>query len=150
MQEEPATRKVTASRDDDAAGQQDHHMAGRPPISMVEQAQKRKDGELWGSHCQACKYDQISPMLRCPKCASKDVVSRQFATTGQVVSYTIQTVAPEQYMNEVPYAFAIIQLDDGPRVSGWIGFINRPSDLPKGQKVAFVSSYKPGMQFEKA
>ena len=58
-------------------------------------------------------------------------------------------MASEQFLNETPFAFALIQLDDGPMVSGWIPYIRNEKELPLGQKVEYVSSYKPGMQFEK-
>lgn len=74
----------------------------------------------------------------------------EFAKEGTVVSYTIQIVAPEQFLNEVPFAWALIDLDGGPRVSGWIPFVTRPGDLQVGQRVRFTPTYKPGMMFEKA
>ncbi len=107
-----------------------------------------RDGKVVGFHCPACKIDRFSPMLRCPSCKGP-VERRTFSNTGTVVSYTIQTVASEQFLNETPFAFALIQLDDGPRVSGWIPWIAKEKDLPMGQKVEYTPSYKPGMQFEK-
>lgn len=141
--------KITEERSDDADAGTEPHAAPGPAISMAQQQEKLRDGEIWGSHCDACGYEQVSPMVRCPKCASRDVVGRRFSGTGKIVSYTIQTVAPEEYMNEVPYAFAVIQLDDGPKVSGWVPFIDKAADLPMGAEVEFTSSYKPGMMFEK-
>jgi uncharacterized OB-fold protein len=131
------------------AGGKDPHAAPRPVLSLKEQREALKEGKIIGFHCANCKTDRISPMARCPKCHSAAIVQRQFSNTGKVVSYTIQSVAAEQFLNETPFAFALIQLDDGPRVSGWIPWIAKPKDLPMGQKVAYVSSYKPGMQFEK-
>jgi uncharacterized OB-fold protein len=125
------------------------HLAIRPVLSLKEQKELLKDGKVVGFHCESCKHDRFSPMSRCPKCASGKIVRRQFSTTGKVETYTIQSVASEQFLNETPFAFAIIQLDDGPRISGWIPWIAKPADLPLGQKVEYVSSYKPGMQFEK-
>ncbi|HUR61130.1 MAG TPA: OB-fold domain-containing protein [Candidatus Thermoplasmatota archaeon] len=125
------------------------HVAPRPVLSLKEQKDALKDGRLLGFHCNSCKLDRISPFSRCPACKSNDIAQRQFSSTGKVVSYTIQSVAAEQFLNETPFAFALIQLDDGPRVSGWIPWIAKPKDLPMGQKVEYVSSYKPGMQFEK-
>ena len=127
----------------------DPHMAGRPVLSLKEQKDLLKDGKVVGFHCQSCKLDRFSPMLRCSKCGSEAVVRRQFSTTGTVASYTIQSVASEQFLNETPFAFALIQLDDGPRISGWIPWIAKAGDLPLGQKVEYVPSYKPGMMFEK-
>ena len=127
----------------------DPHMAGRPVLSLKEQKDLLKDGKVVGFHCEACRHDRFSPMLRCSKCGSDKVVRRQFSATGKVVSYTIQSVASEQFLNETPFAFALIQLDDGPMMSGWIPWIAKEKDLPLGQKVEYVPSYKPGMQFEK-
>ncbi len=125
------------------------HMAGRPQISMKEQADALRDNRIVGFHCQECKYDQFSPMLRCPKCRSNDITTRDFSITGAIESYTIQTVAAESFLNETPFAFVIVKLDDGPRISGWVEFIRSPKELPIGQKVQFRSSYKPGMIFDK-
>ncbi|MFO1534996.1 MAG: Zn-ribbon domain-containing OB-fold protein [Thermoplasmatota archaeon] len=131
------------------AGGKDPHAAPRPVLSLKEQKEAMKEGKILGFHCAECKLDRISPMARCPKCHSGNIVQRQFSTTGKVVSYTIQSVAAEQFLNETPFAFALIQLDDGPHVSGWIPWIAKAKDLPMGQKVEYVTSYKPGMQFEK-
>lgn len=128
----------------------DPHMAAAPIVSMNEQQEALRDGKILGTHCKACGHDQISPMVRCPKCRGTDLASREFSTTGRVVSHTIQSVASEQFMNETPFAFAIIQLDDGPRVSGWVPWVGKPEELPLGSKVTYVPSYKPGMMFEKA
>jgi uncharacterized OB-fold protein len=123
--------------------------AAHPVLSLKEQKEALRDGKIWGFHCATCKHDRISPMARCPRCHSPDITKREFSKAGKVVSYTIQSVASEQFLNETPFAFALIQLDDGPRVSGWIPWISKAADLPMGQKVEYVSSYKPGMQFEK-
>jgi uncharacterized OB-fold protein len=127
----------------------DPHMAKRPVLSLKEQRDLLKDGKVVGFHCAQCRYDRFSPMLACPKCHGKDIVRREFSKTGTVVSYTIQSVASEAFLNETPFAFAVIKLDDGPTVSGWIPWIAKPKDLPLGQKVEYTPSYKPGMMFEK-
>jgi uncharacterized OB-fold protein len=142
--------KVTEARTDHADGSRDPHQATRPNLSLAEQRAKLKDEEIWGFHCRKCSYDQFSPMVRCSKCGSRDIATRRFSKEGSVVSYTIQTVASEQFINETPFAFAIIQLDDGPRISGWVPWISKPADLPQGSKVHYVPSYKPGMMFEKS
>lgn len=146
---EAKTVSLTPERKDDADGALDRHKAARPAMTMDEQQKKLRDEEIWGFHCNSCEYDQFSPMLRCSKCGESDIETRQFSTTGKVVSYTIQSVAAEQFMNEVPFAWAIIKLDDGPQISGWIPYISKAAELPKDQRVKFIPSYKPGMMFEK-
>lgn len=137
-------------RADDRDAAPEPHMAHRPKVSLEEQKKALREGRIVGFRCGACGHEQVSPLMRCPKCRSDDVATREFSTTGRVVGYTIQSVASEQFLNETPFAFAIIQLDDGPRVSGWIPWISRPSELPVGAQVRYTPSYKPGMQFEKA
>lgn len=136
-------------RADDLDAPPEPHLAQRPKLSLDEQQKALRDGRIVGFRCGACGHEQVSPLLRCPKCRGTDVAAREFSTTGTVVSYTIQSVASEQFLNETPFAFAIVALDDGPRVSGWIPWIARPADLPLGAKVRYTPSYKPGMQFEK-
>jgi len=126
------------------------HIAPAPPLSLKQQKDALREGRIVGYHCEGCGHERITPMLRCPKCKGARIRSREFSATGTVVSYTIQSVASEQFLNEAPFAFALIQLDDGPRVSGWVPWIAKEKDLPLGQKVKYVSSYKPGMQFEKS
>jgi uncharacterized protein len=127
----------------------DPHIAPAPPLSLKQQRESIRDGRILGFHCKACKMDRISPMSRCPKCKSSDITTREFSKTGKVVTYTIQSVASEQFLNDTPFAFAIIQLDDGPRVSGMVPWIAKEKDLPIGQKVEYVPSYAAGMRFEK-
>lgn len=118
-------------------------------ITIKEFEQGIHDGKITGYRCTNCGLKRIDIIEFCPNCHKAQLQKVEFSGKGAVLTYTIQFVAPEQYMNEVPYAWAIIQLDDGPKVTGWIPFISKPSDLPVGQKVAFKRSYLPGIVFEK-
>lgn len=118
-------------------------------ITMKAQEEAWRDGHLLGYECRECGVRRMTPMVVCPN-GHDDIHVIEFATTGTVETYTIQQVASESFMNEVPFAWAIIALDDGgPRVSGWIPFVAQSEDLPTGAKVKYSPSYKPGMRFEK-
>ena len=52
-------------------------------------------------------------------------------------------------MNDVPYAWVIVELEGGIRITGWIPFIASKNDLKIGQKVRLVKSYRTGRVFEK-
>lgn len=118
-------------------------------LTVKEFQEGIREGKIEGYRCGKCGHKQIDIIEFCPVCHSADLQKTTFSSAGTVVTYTIQLVAPEQFMNEVPYAWAVIQLDDGPRVTGWIPFISKPADLPVGQKVVFKKSYLPGTVFEK-
>jgi uncharacterized protein len=118
-------------------------------MTIKEFEQGIRDGKIRGYVCGNCGLKKIDIMEFCPRCHSENLQKVEFSGKGSVLTYTIQFVAPEHFMNEVPYAWAIIQLDDGPKVTGWIPFIAKPVDLPVGQRVAFKKSYLPGIVFEK-
>jgi uncharacterized OB-fold protein len=122
--------------------------AGPPTIAQVREA--NKEGKLEGFACAQCGRTQATPFVRCLTCGSEKVRLKDLPGTGVVETYTIQRVAAEEFINEVPYAWAVIKLDDGTRVSGWVGYVAEPRDLPVGTRVKYVPAYKPGLQFEKA
>lgn len=120
---------------------------GVPTLAEVRELQR--EGKLVAFQCRACGRTQATPFLRCT-CGSEDVGLKELPATGKVLSFTIQRVAGEEFINEVPYAWAVIELEDGTRVSGWIGYVGDPKELPVGTRVKYVPSYKPGLQFERA
>lgn len=124
--------------------------AGHAVPTIAEVKEHAKDGKLEGWSCGKCGRTQATPFVRCLKCGGEDVRAKELPPTGTVETYTIQRVSAEEFINEVPYAWAVIRLDDGTRVSGWIGYVTDPKELPVGTKVKYTPGYKPGLQFEKA
>lgn len=116
--------------------------------TIEEITEERKDGRLIGFRCGK-DHTFVSPVKRCPRCGSNEIGQVELPRTGTIVSYTIQNVASEEFMNETPFAWAIIELEDGARVTGWIPYVGSREDLPLGTKVEFAPSYKPGVMFEK-
>ncbi len=108
-----------------------------------------REGKIEGYRCRNCGHMQVDIIEFCPNCHEGTLEKVEFGKEGKIVTYTIQQVAPEQFLNEIPYAWAIIDLDNGPRMTGWIPFISKSSDLPVGQRVRFKKSYLPGVVFEK-
>jgi uncharacterized OB-fold protein len=118
--------------------------------TFKEQHEAIRDGRMLGSQCTKCGHKTITPMMRC-SCGGTEFQTREFANTGTVLTYTVQRVASEEFLNDVPYAWIIVQLDDeGPRATGWIPFVSKSGELKIGDKVKLTTSYKPGCMFEKA
>lgn len=127
----------------EAVTKTDHHMD-----SFKEQHDQLRDGKVTGYHCDACGKDSITPLIRCD--CGGHISRKDYASTGTVETFTIQRVAAEQFINDTPFAWVVVQLDDaGPRVTGMMLYIGKASDLQIGQKVKLVSSFKPGFMFEK-
>lgn len=118
-------------------------------LTLKRQREGLREGKVLGLECTTCHARHFTPALRCRN-GHTTFQESEFSTTGVVASYTIQVVAPEAFLNEVPFAWVVVDLDaGGPRVSGWIPFIGRPDEVAIGQPVRFTPSYKPGMMFEK-
>jgi uncharacterized OB-fold protein len=58
-------------------------------------------------------------------------------------------VPGDEFLNDAPYAYVVVALDGGGRATGWIPTARSESDLTIGERVHFVTSYKPGVQFAK-
>lgn len=119
-------------------------------VRIEEYVEAAKEGRIQGVACGTCGHTQVTSAVVCAKCGSTALEPKDFKPEGTVVSFTILDVPPEVFLDEAPYAFVIVQLDDGPRCTGWMPYVKRPEDIRIGDRVRFVKTYKPGMVFEKA
>ena len=96
-----------------------------------------------------CGFLTATWSLRCPRCGAKDLEEAVLSGKGRVAAFSEQTVPSEEFLNEVPYAYLIVELEEGGRIAGWMPGIRSEADLAIGDPVHFVASYKPGVQFAK-
>lgn len=66
-----------------------------------------------------------------------------------MVAFTILTVPSEDFLNDAPYAYVVVELDGGGRVTGWMPTVRAEKELAIGDRVHYVKGYKPGVQFVK-
>ena len=120
-------------------------------MTQKEQKDAAKDGKLLAWACAKCGHKSITPMYVCPEDGSRDIKTVQLPSTGKIEAYTVQKlIAPEEFLNDIPFAFVVVKLDDGTLVSGMVLDISRDGDLPIGTKVKHAPSYKSVYLFEKA
>lgn len=87
----------------------------RPTPETQHYWQGCKEGELRIQLCAACGEYQFYPRFLCSSCMSDQVEWVTSTGQGKLVSFTIiRRAVSEAYAAEVPYAVAIIQLDEGP------------------------------------
>jgi uncharacterized OB-fold protein len=75
---------------------------------------------LIGNQCGACDKIYFPPRESCPYCRRKSIDNMKnikLSGKGKIVTYTIIHVAPENFEGQAPYGIAIIQLDEGPRLT---------------------------------
>ncbi len=108
-----------------------------------------EDRALRGFRSRKCGFVTATWSLRCPRCGAPDLEDVRLSGQGKVVAYTVQTVPSDEFLNEAPYAYVVIDLDEGGRITGWMPEVRTEKDLAIGDRVHFVPSYKPGVQFAK-
>lgn len=89
---------------------------------------------LIGTHCANCGEYYFPPREICPNCRRDTVMEDyKFEGTGTVVTYTVIHNATEDFRRQTPYTLAIIQLDEGPRLTGQV--VADPDDVKIGTRV---------------
>jgi uncharacterized OB-fold protein len=84
-------------------------------------------GELWYQRCPQCGYMGARPASLCARCHHRALTWERSAGQGRLYSWTV-VWRPQHPSFRVPYAPAIVELDEGPRlVTAIVGC--RPSDL---------------------
>jgi uncharacterized OB-fold protein len=74
-------------------------------------------GELRLPYCRRCEEMFFYPRPFCPRCWSEDIVWRPAAGSGTVYAVTTVHVAFDPTL-PVPYAVALVDLDEGVRLPG--------------------------------
>ncbi len=91
---------------------------------------KCKEHELWLQRCQACQHVFFYPRLHCPQCLSDEVPGFRASGKGTLWTYMINHRAVPGFEDDAPYAIAIVQLEEGPRMmSNIVGIENTPENL---------------------
>ena len=121
------------------------------PHTIQEWIQGYEEGNrLRGFRSPNCGLVTATWGLACPRCGRADLEETALATTGAVLAFSVLTVPGEEFLNDAPYAYVIVELDGGGRITGWMPAVRSETDLAIGDRVQFLPSYKPGVQFAKA
>jgi uncharacterized OB-fold protein len=75
-----------------------------------------KAGELLLQRCDECSHVYFPPRPFCPRCASREVSSFKASGHGRLHSYVINHRPAPGFEHDAPYAIAVVELDEGPRM----------------------------------
>jgi uncharacterized OB-fold protein len=91
------------------------------------------DGKLRYQACAQCNRAQSLSRYACVQCRSDSLEWRDAAGAGKVIAITTVFRAPsEEFRALTPYALALVQLDEGPRV-----FAHVDRNASVGHRVSF-------------
>ncbi len=78
---------------------------------------KNQRYRLEGVVCEQCGHFSFPPRMACPNCKSRSLKPFAFSGKGNVFSFTILYQTTKRYQSQVPYIVALIDLEEGPRLT---------------------------------
>ena len=75
---------------------------------------------LMAARCDRCGILILPPRPICMNCLSTDLRWVELKKRGKLLTYTVIYVAPAQFQSMAPYAYGIVELEDGPHLPGII------------------------------
>lgn len=92
--------------------------------------EKVRQHELWIQRCPACGHVFFYPRFHCPQCLSDKVEWFKASGKGTLYTYVINHRPPPEFEDRAPYAIAVVQLAEGPRMmTNIVGIENTPENL---------------------
>jgi uncharacterized OB-fold protein len=93
-----------------------------------------KRHELTLQHCQSCRAFIYYPRDLCPYCMSDHLKWERMSGRGKIYSYTVVRRASTRSFADAPYVLAIVELDEGVRMTTDI--VAAPEAVKVGMPVA--------------
>jgi len=120
---------------------------GLPPLAdQFSQAywDAARDGTLLIQRCLACGRHQFYPRGHCTACFAPDPEWVPASGRGRLHTYTVVRRTPNaEFAGDCPYVLAIIELDEGPRLTArLVGTAEDADDIACDQRVRAV--FTPG------
>ena len=126
-------------------------------VPTIEQYQKNIQEENFQAYkCVGCKAVIAPPSGSCYSCGGTKMEWTKVSGKGKLVSFTVIHIAPEEFQEEAPYIIAIIELEEGTRVTArLLGYDPlKPEEIKTGTPVALTyekgSSGKTYLAFQPA
>jgi uncharacterized OB-fold protein len=88
--------------------------------------------------CESCGAKLFPPRDVCPVCQRPASTPFTFSGRGEVYSYSIVRQAPEGFEEFVPYAVALVRLEEGPLVTAQLTDIEH-DEVEIGMEVEMVT-----------
>ena len=67
--------------------------------------------------CNKCGKWFFPARLICDKCGHREFETKNMGRFGTILTHTIIRIAPAPFVDQAPYAMAVVEMDDGPRIA---------------------------------
>jgi len=90
------------------------------PFTIEQFYKFLRQGKLMAGKCVKCGKIHLPPRPLCNNCYSQEFEWVQVSGIGELVTYTVISIAPQQFHDLTPYAVGIVQLENGLKIPGMI------------------------------
>jgi len=90
-------------------------MSEKPTVE--EYLKNIQEGHFRAYRCVDCGLVIAPPSGSCYGCGSSKMEWTEISGKGELVSFTVIHIAPDEFVEEAPYFIAIVELEEGTRVS---------------------------------
>ncbi|MFW9980555.1 MAG: Zn-ribbon domain-containing OB-fold protein [Candidatus Thorarchaeota archaeon] len=90
-------------------------MSNKP--SIAEYLKNIEEGMFRAYRCIDCGMVIAPPSGSCYGCGSNSMEWAEVSGNGKLISFTVIHIAPDAFAEEAPYYVAIVELEEGTRVS---------------------------------
>lgn len=108
----------------------------------------RTDHRLLGLR-SSCGFVTVTWGLLCPRCGRRDLSEVELSGRGRIIAATVQTVPAQGFVHDAPYAYVVVELEEGARLTGWMPAVADPRTVEAGTPVRWLPSERSGLQFER-
>ncbi len=117
-------------------------MSEKPTVE--EYLKHIQEGMFRAYRCVDCGMIIAPPSGSCYGCGSSNMEWADVSGKGKLVSFTVIHIAPDEFVEEAPYFIAIVELEEGTRVSArLLGFDPlKPEEIALG--VPVILDYEDG------
>jgi len=67
--------------------------------------------------CAKCGKWFFPPRLVCDACGHREFETKTMKRTGKILTHTVIRVPPAPFKDQAPFAVAVVEMDDGPRIT---------------------------------
>jgi uncharacterized OB-fold protein len=96
-------------------------MSTQAPFTIEQFYKFLEQKKLMAGKCQKCGKIHLPPRPMCSNCLSQRFEWVEVSGKGKLLTYTVISIAPEQFQALTPYAVGIVELEGGLRIPGMIG-----------------------------
>ena len=106
-------------------------MSTQGPFTIEQFYKYLQQQKLMAGRCLECGKLHLPPRLVCDNCYSEHFEWVNVSGKGKLLTYTIISIAPQQFQALTPYVVGIMELDSGLKIPGMINGV-KPEELKIG------------------